>query len=121
VSVVRRSQPDIGSSSRNRFQIDGDVVQARGVRLALDPSIAALESSLLGPLLAAVNLQPDTGQDDRGRRLPTAQSDRNVLGESGGHPNSNEVCNIGQPAFLRPPHSYLSSLKNRSGVRDCPM
>ena len=39
MSVVRRSQPDIGSSSRNRFQIDGDVVQARGVRLALDPSI----------------------------------------------------------------------------------
>jgi hypothetical protein len=40
VSVVRRSQPDIGSSSSlNRFQIDGDVVQARGVRLALDPSI----------------------------------------------------------------------------------
>ena len=41
MSVVRRSQPDIGSSSSslNRFQIDGDVVQARGVRLALDPSI----------------------------------------------------------------------------------
>jgi len=33
------------------------------------------------------------------------------LGEPEGHPNSNEVCNIGQPAFLRPPHSYLSSLK----------
>jgi len=88
VSVVRRSQPDIGSSSRNRFQRDGRVVQARGVRLALDPSIVALESSLLRPFLAAVNFQPDkSGQDDRGRRLPTAQSDRNVLGEPEGHPN----------------------------------
>ena len=85
MSVVRRSQPDIGSSSSlNRFQIDGDVVQARGVRLALDPSIAGLESSLLRPLLAVVNFLPDkSGRDDRGRRLPTAQSDRNVLGEPG--------------------------------------
>ena len=87
MSVVRRSQPDIGSSSRNRFQIDGRVVQARGVRLALDPSIAGLESSLLRPLLAVVNFLPDkSGRDDRGRRLPTAQSDRNVLGESWGTP-----------------------------------
>jgi hypothetical protein len=42
VSVVRRSQPDIGGSSWNRFQIDGRVAQARGVRLALDPSLPGL-------------------------------------------------------------------------------
>jgi hypothetical protein len=62
--------------------------RGRGVRLALDPSLPGLHLRCFDLSMTAVNFQPDkSGQDDRGRRLPTAQSDRNVLGEPEGHPN----------------------------------